>query len=125
MSKLHIRIRELRLAKGWTQHQLAEAADTSRRAISLLESDKRAPNLEILDRVAGVLGLSVAELIVVEAREGPAIKSEPQAQVSSDALKQQRLEQAIEFLARAGYRVIPPAGAHPTPSTATESEREA
>lgn len=108
MSVLHIRIRELRLARGWTQRELANAAQTNRSTIGALESDKRVPNLTVLDRVAKVLGLSVAELIVVESRavlpKAPALP----ARIATDALRQRSLEDAIELLTRAGYRVIPP-----------------
>jgi transcriptional regulator with XRE-family HTH domain len=60
------RIRELRLARSLSQGELARAAGVSRQTISNIEREAtRAPNLLILERLAGPLGVSIQELLHV------------------------------------------------------------
>lgn len=54
--KLGSKIRRLRLAKGYTQEELADRCDLSRSFISQLESDKVSPSVETLERILRVLG---------------------------------------------------------------------
>jgi transcriptional regulator with XRE-family HTH domain len=49
----------LRLAKGWTQQQLAEHSGTKQPAISRLESMDAKPSLSMLQRVAAALDAQV------------------------------------------------------------------
>src|SRR5262245_12772862 len=53
---LGLRVRELRLARGWTQEQLAEAAGMQQPAIARFELGGTVPTLPLLDRLARVLG---------------------------------------------------------------------
>lgn len=41
------RVKELRLARGWTQEQLAEAAGVSRQSINSIERNRYVPSLEL------------------------------------------------------------------------------
>lgn len=41
------RIKELRLARGWTQEQLADAAGVSRQSINSIERNRYVPSLEL------------------------------------------------------------------------------
>lgn len=54
--KLGSKIKRLRIAKGYTQEELADRCDLSRSFISQLESDKVSPSVETLERVLRVLG---------------------------------------------------------------------
>jgi transcriptional regulator with XRE-family HTH domain len=57
------RIRELRLAKGWSQEQLAEEVNLSRDAISRIERGERSPRLETLAVIAKAVGIPLAKLL--------------------------------------------------------------
>jgi putative transcriptional regulator len=41
------RVKELRIALGWTQEQLAQAAGVSRQSINAIERDRYVPSLEL------------------------------------------------------------------------------
>ncbi len=41
------RVRELRIALGWTQEQLAQAAGVSRQSINSIERNRYVPSLEL------------------------------------------------------------------------------
>ena len=50
------RIKELRVAKGMTQQQLADAAEATRQTIIAVEAGKYAPSLELAFRIARTFG---------------------------------------------------------------------
>lgn len=56
------RIREQRLRVNLTQRALAKSAGISLRHLSAIECSKRNPSLTFLLQIAGVLGMTVAEL---------------------------------------------------------------
>ena len=56
-------IRELRTKKGLTQAELAEKLFVSDKTISKWENGKGYPDISLLESIAGVFGVSVAELI--------------------------------------------------------------
>jgi transcriptional regulator with XRE-family HTH domain len=65
MSPIQIRLRELRLAKGLTQVQLAELCGMPQSTISRIESGSTTGvDFETLERVAGALGVHPSDLIV-------------------------------------------------------------
>ncbi len=68
--RLGRRVQELRSAKGWTQQQLAEAAELDRTYISGLERGKQNPTLGALLRLARALDVPVERLVVLGG-EGP------------------------------------------------------
>jgi putative transcriptional regulator len=41
------RVKELRIAQGWTQEQLAQAAGVSRQSINAIERNRYVPSLEL------------------------------------------------------------------------------
>jgi len=41
------RVKELRLAQGWTQEQLAQAAGVSRQSVNSIERERYVPSLEL------------------------------------------------------------------------------
>ncbi|CNH34723.1 helix-turn-helix domain-containing protein [Yersinia pekkanenii] len=68
------RIRELRLAKAWSQEQLAELCSLSVRTIQRIENGEQA-SLETLSAIAAVMDLKVSELYHPDAaqeRDAPA-----------------------------------------------------
>lgn len=65
MTPIHIRVREVREARGWTQAQLAERADCAQSKISYLETGRtQRIDLPLLERVAKALGVEPGELLV-------------------------------------------------------------
>lgn len=69
MTPIHVRLRELREAKGWTQQQLADRAEVRQATISELESGvKKRLGLDVLDRLCVALGCEPGELLEREAR---------------------------------------------------------
>lgn len=54
--KVHNRIRELRLERGWSQQELADAVGASRQTINAIEQEKYSPSLELAFRLTRVFG---------------------------------------------------------------------
>jgi transcriptional regulator with XRE-family HTH domain len=59
------RLRELRVAAGLTQKQLAERSGTSSAAISNFEAGNNSPTLGTLVRLAHAIECNVSELVTV------------------------------------------------------------
>ncbi|TDN75433.1 XRE family transcriptional regulator [Pseudonocardia autotrophica] len=63
VSELGRRVREGRQRRGLTLQGLADAAGVSRSMLSEIERGAKMPTVLVLDRVAGALGSSVAQLL--------------------------------------------------------------
>jgi putative transcriptional regulator len=63
------RIRELRLARGLSQGDLAEAVGVSRQSINSIETGKYIPSLPLAVGFAWFFGLRVGEIFHVEKQE--------------------------------------------------------
>jgi transcriptional regulator with XRE-family HTH domain len=57
------RVRQLRLAAGWTQERLAEAAGITTTYTSDLERGTKVPSLTIVLRISRAFRISVADLL--------------------------------------------------------------
>ena len=65
MSPVHLRLRELREAKGLTQMDLVEATGLRQATISAIERGRTARvDFAVLERLADVLGIEPGELVV-------------------------------------------------------------
>ncbi|WP_133256019.1 helix-turn-helix domain-containing protein [Rhodopseudomonas palustris] len=62
-------LRRLRLAKGWSQDQLAAALEVEQGVISLIENRRSNPTVLMLEAIAGALGVQLADLF--EAKPTP------------------------------------------------------
>jgi len=62
------RVRVLRRERGWTLELLAERSGVSRAMISKLERGEKNPTLVVAARVAEGLGVSLSQLVGIEAR---------------------------------------------------------
>lgn len=74
--KLGSKVKRLRIAKGYTQEELADRCDLSRSFISQLESDKVSPSVETLERVLRVLGTDLKHFFSDEPKKIVFKKSE-------------------------------------------------
>ena len=62
------RIKELRVARGWTQQQLAEAVGVSRQSINSIERDRYVPSLALALAFARVFACPTDEIFTLEAQ---------------------------------------------------------
>lgn len=62
--KLGLAIIKLRKEKGLSQEKFALEADVDRRYMSDLENGKRNPSLEIIEKIANRLEVSISELFL-------------------------------------------------------------
>jgi XRE family transcriptional regulator, regulator of sulfur utilization len=60
---LGLAMREARLRRGWTQDDLAAAADTDRAYIGNLETGRRNPSFSTLTRITDALGEPLSGLL--------------------------------------------------------------
>lgn len=56
------RVRKLRVGRGWSQEDFAHRAELDRTYVSGIERGRRNPTLDIIYRLAGTLGVPVADL---------------------------------------------------------------
>lgn len=56
-------VSKLRIQKGWTQEQLAEASGFSQQYLSGLESGRRNPTIVTIYEIAQALGVSHLDLV--------------------------------------------------------------
>lgn len=59
------RVKELRLARGWTQEQLADAVGVSRQSINSIERERYVPSLPLALTFARVIGCSTDEIFTL------------------------------------------------------------
>lgn len=62
-------IKELREKKKYTQKELAERLKISDKAVSKWETNRGLPDIGIIEDLAKVLGVSIAELLTGDCRE--------------------------------------------------------
>jgi len=62
------RVRELRILRGWTQEEVARRASLEPKSIAAIERGRRGASLEVLERLAGAVGVKPAELLTANPR---------------------------------------------------------
>jgi len=60
------RVKELRIARGWTQEQLAQAAGVSRQSINSIERNRYVPSLELALIFARIFSCPTDEIFQLE-----------------------------------------------------------
>lgn len=60
------RVKELRIARGLTQEQLAQAAGVSRQSINSIERDRYVPSLELALTFARIFSCATDEIFQLE-----------------------------------------------------------
>jgi len=66
MSTISNRVKELRIARDWTQEQLAQAAQVSRQSINSIERNRYVPSLELALVFARIFGCSTDQIFHLE-----------------------------------------------------------
>jgi putative transcriptional regulator len=64
------RVKELRVARAWTQEQLADAVGVSRQSINSIERNRYVPSLSLALTFARVFGCSTDELFTLNGEMG-------------------------------------------------------
>ncbi len=62
------RVKELRVDKGWTQQQLADAVGVSRQSINSIERERYVPSLPLALTFARVFDRSTDDIFMLEKR---------------------------------------------------------
>jgi len=60
------RVKELRVEKGWTQQELADAVGVSRQSINSIERERYVPSLPLALAFARVFKVPVEEIFMLE-----------------------------------------------------------
>jgi putative transcriptional regulator len=63
------RIKELRLARGWTQEELAATLGVSRQSVNSIENDRYVPSLPLALTVARLFKLPMDEIFTLEKKK--------------------------------------------------------
>lgn len=64
-AKIQNRVKELRVARKWTQEQLAEAVGVSRQSINSIERERYVPSLELALTFARVFSCPTDEIFTL------------------------------------------------------------
>jgi putative transcriptional regulator len=62
------RVKELRIAQGWTQEHLAQAAGVSRQSINSIERNRYVPSLELALTFARIFACSTDQIFHLESQ---------------------------------------------------------
>ena len=65
---VHNRVKELRVERGWTQQELADAVGVSRQSINSIERNRYVPSLVLALLFARVFASSTDEIFTLEKR---------------------------------------------------------
>lgn len=65
LKKFGLRVRELRIEKGWTQEDLAEYTGFHRTYIGMIERGERNLSLENVEKFANTFKLSISQLLTL------------------------------------------------------------
>jgi len=62
-------VKELRIARGWTQQELADAVGVSRQSINSIERERYVPSLPLALTFAKVFGITTDEIFTLEKKK--------------------------------------------------------
>lgn len=61
--RIGLRVRNLRMKRGWSQRMLADHAQIEQAHLARLETGQIEPGVLVLERIAGALGVETFELL--------------------------------------------------------------
>lgn len=70
------KIHEARVARGWTQAELARRSGTTQQAIQRYESGEREPRVSAVINIADALGVTISYLLGVDPDAEPALSAD-------------------------------------------------
>jgi len=62
-------VKELRIARGWTQQELADAVGVSRQSINSIERERYVPSLPLALTFAKVFAITTDEIFTLEKKK--------------------------------------------------------
>lgn len=65
------RVREFRIAKGWSLDELCRRSGVSRNHLWAIEKSKRSPSIEVGHKIASALGVTLDELFPMSEQSAP------------------------------------------------------
>lgn len=68
MKTIRNKVKDLRLEKGWTQQELADAVGVSRQSINSIERERYVPSLSLALEFARVFGRPTDDIFKLEGR---------------------------------------------------------
>ena len=68
IEKVSNRVKELRVERGWTQQQLAQAVGVSRQSVNSIECNRYVPSLPLALAFSRVFGCPTDEIFTLEPR---------------------------------------------------------
>ena len=66
MARIRNRVKDLRVAREWTQQQLADAVGVSRQSINSIERNRYVPSLELALAFRRVFGVPTDDIFTLE-----------------------------------------------------------
>ncbi len=83
------RIAEARKAHGYTQEEFSQMLDVTAQAVSKWENDASCPDIQLLPKIANILGMSTDELLIGKKTEAKndIPKTEPAVNIDTSNLK--------------------------------------
>lgn len=100
-----IKIKELRKRKGITQKELAEELNITDSAITRYESGKREPNIDMINKIAAALGVSINELLLDSVVNLSDMTKEDKENYIDLIIEYPEFKSLIELIEKQGYRV--------------------
>ena len=81
-AEIRNRVKDLRVARNWTQQELADAVHVSRQSINSIERNRYVPSLELALLFARVFGVATDDIFTLESQtmspnHEPKFMSEP------------------------------------------------
>ena len=97
MNHLPIRIKQLRKQKGLTQIQLAQRIGITQAFLAEIESGRKRPSLEVLEKLCDTLDCSADYLLdIAQPREYKTFEQSAMDSLTSRGITQQMLEEIAE-----------------------------
>lgn len=106
MEEFGQKLREVRIAKGYTQQTLAEKLYVTRQTVSRWESGNRYPDLETLKKISVELEVSVDELLSIEPHPDEQKEMTAEEEKTTDVFEKSKEKNIINRVMAVLYMII-------------------